>query len=125
MKRAAILIGAFLLLGARAHAELPANRSTMGIVAFAYNNGMQPELGVSYPLDQTTPFQKVDGGYLIVSAFNDGSSAPWPVFLKTKKDYSEGQILKGWAKCIGKIQLNGLNGFPQVFFAFELYGDRP
>ncbi len=113
------LFAAFLLLGSTAHAWVPENASGMGIVMFTVANGAQPTQGVAYSLNQTIPVQKLQTGYLITSAFTDGSADLQLIFVKTNTKYNQGQMLSGWARCLGYSDYEGQNGFPQRVFVFE------
>lgn len=126
MKRAMALFVAFLLYGPFAKAaSIPPNHSQVGIVMFTFNNGAQPTEGVYYSLNQTVPLQKVPGGYLIVSAFGDGSAELRPVFLSTKADLQQRQELGGWAKCVGRVEYEAINGFKNTIPAFKVWEPRP
>ncbi len=126
MKRAAALFSAILLYGAIAwSAALPPNHSQVGIVMFTFANGAQPTEGVYYSLNETVPIQKVEGGYLIVAMDSDGSAELRPVFVRTKAELQQGQMLSGWAKCVGTVEYETLNGFKNTVPAFIAWEPRP
>lgn len=87
---------------------------------YAASLGHYPTKGQVLDLDAMSPFQHLDGGYLIhVSHLyvQTAEMALATAFLETKHTYEKGKVLNGRkAKVVGMYEYVGLDGFKRTVY---------
>jgi hypothetical protein len=90
--------------------------------------GATPQKGCLYNLRYEVPVQKLADGYLISehpqAAVNAGAGMG-VVFLKTRKSFAQGALLRGFAYYTGRYSYTALDGFEKSVFAFAHYDGDP
>jgi hypothetical protein len=90
--------------------------------------GAVPQKGCLYSLTYEVPMQKLTDGYLISehpqAAVNAGAGMG-VVFLKTRKSFAQGALLRGFAYYTGRYSYTALDGFEKSVFAFTHYDGDP
>lgn len=90
--------------------------------------GAVPQKDCLYSLTYEVPVQRLADGYLISEHPQAGVNAgagTGVVYLKTRKSFAQGALLRGYAHYTGRYSYTALNGFDKSVFAFDYFDGDP